>query len=124
MLNLRASINVIPYSIYASLNLGLLEETRIIIQLADWSNVYPRGVMEDVLVQVNKLVFPTDFYVLDMEDEASYNSTPILLSRPFLKTARAMINVYEGILTMQFDGEIIKFNLFEAMRYSGIKKMS
>ena len=70
-------------------------------------------------MQVNELVFLTDFYVLDMEDETSYNPTPILLGRPFLKTDRAMINVHEGILTMEFDGEIIKFNLFQAMRYPG-----
>ena len=89
----------------------------MIIQLADQSNVYPRDVVEDVLVQVNELVFPADFYVLDIENEASYNPTPILLGRPFLKTTWAMINVHEGILTMEFDGEIIKFNLFKAMRY-------
>ena len=51
-----------------------------------------------------------------MEDEASYNPTPILLGRPFLKTARAMINVHDGVLTMEFDGEVVKFNLFEAMK--------
>ena len=71
------------------------------------------------MVQVNELVFSADFYVLDMEDEASYNPTPILLGRPFLKIARAMINVHKGILTMEFDGEIIKFNLFGAMMYPG-----
>ena len=54
---------------------------------------------------------------MDMEDEASYNPTPILLGRPFLKTARAMINVHDGVLTMEFDGEVIKFNLFEAMKH-------
>ena len=73
--------------------------------------------MEDVLVQVNELVFPADFYILDIEDKASHNPTPILLSRPFLKTARAMINMHEGVLTMEFDGEMIKFNLFKAMKY-------
>ena len=57
MLDLGASINVMPYSIYASLNLGPLEETGVIIELADRSNTYPRGVIEDVLVQVNELVF-------------------------------------------------------------------
>ena len=66
---------------------------------------------------VNELVFPTDFYVLDMEDETSYNPTPILLGRPFLKTAQAMINGHERVLTMELDGEIIKFNLFEALKY-------
>ena len=67
MLDLGASINVMPYSIYASLNLGPLEETGVIIQLANRSNTYPRRVIEDVLVQVNELVFPTDFYVIDMK---------------------------------------------------------
>ena len=117
MLDLGASINVMPYSIFSSLNLGPLEETRVVIQLADRSNVCPRGVVEDVLVQVNEFAFQADFYILDMEDEASYNLTPILLGWPFLKIARAMMNVHDGALTMEFDGEVVKFNLFEAMKY-------
>ncbi|KAH9792667.1 hypothetical protein KPL71_004223 [Citrus sinensis] len=96
---------------------GPMEETGIIIQLADRSNAYPKGVMEDVLVQVNELVFPADFYILEMEDELSPNPTPILLGRPFLKTARTKIDVHDGTLTMEFDGEVIRFNIFEAMRY-------
>ncbi|KAH9768606.1 hypothetical protein KPL71_011668 [Citrus sinensis] len=96
---------------------GPMEETGIIIQLADRSNAYPKGVMEDVLVQVNELVFPADFYILKMEDELSPNPTLILLGRPFLKTARTKIDVHDGTLTMEFDGEVIRFNIFEAMRY-------
>ncbi|KAH9686136.1 hypothetical protein KPL70_014249 [Citrus sinensis] len=96
---------------------GPMEETGIIIQLADRSNAYPKGVMEDVLVQVNELVFPADFYILEMEDELSPNPTPILLGRPFLKIARTKIDVHDGTLTMEFDGEVIRFNIFEAMRY-------
>ncbi|XP_052621584.1 uncharacterized protein LOC128127199 [Lactuca sativa] len=64
MLYLGASINVIPYSVFQSLNVGPLEETGVIIQLADKSSVSPRGVLEDVLVQVNQLVFPMDFMSL------------------------------------------------------------
>ena len=119
MLDMGASINVMSHSIYASLNLGPLEETGVIIQLVDRSNVYPRSVVDDVLVQVYELVFPTNFYVQDMEGKASYNLKPILLGRPFLKTVQAMVNVHEGILTMEFASEIIKFNLFEAIRYPG-----
>ena len=52
-----------------------------------------------------------------MEDEASPNPTPIILGRPFFKTGQAMINVHDGVLTIEFDGEVIKFNIFEAMRY-------
>ncbi|XP_071901075.1 uncharacterized protein [Coffea arabica] len=66
MLDLGASINVMPKTIYVSLNLSPLKETGIIIQLADRTNAYPDGVIEDVLVQVNNLVFPADFYILDM----------------------------------------------------------
>ena len=117
MLDLGASINVMPYSIYSSLNLGPLEETGVVIQLADRSNIYPRGVVEDVLVQVDELVFLADFYIIDMEYEASYNPTPIVLGRPFLKTTRAMINVHDGVLTMEFDSEVVKFNLFESMKH-------
>ena len=63
--------------------------------------------VKDVLVQVNELVFSADFYVLNMEDEASPNPTPIFLGRPFLKTTWAKINVHDGIVTMEFDGEVI-----------------
>ncbi|XP_027171986.1 uncharacterized protein LOC113771612 [Coffea eugenioides] len=117
MLDLGASINVMPKAIYASLNLGPLKETGIIIQLADRTNAYPDGVIEDVLVQVNNLVFPADFYILDMGDERSPNPSPILLGRPFLSTARTKIDVSKGTLTMEFDGEIVHFSIFEAMKY-------
>ena len=115
MLDLGASINVMPYSVFTSLHLDNLKETGVVIQLADRSNAYPRGVLEDVLVQVNELVFPADFYVLDMKDEDAANPTPLLLGRPFMKTTRAKIDVFNGTLTMEFDGEVVRFNIFEAM---------
>ncbi|KAM1019200.1 hypothetical protein ACFX2C_040740 [Malus domestica] len=82
MLDLGASINVMPYSIYASMNLGELKNDGVIIQLADRSNAYPKGVLEDVLVQVDNLIFPADFYVLEMEDSPNVTPLPILLGRP------------------------------------------
>ena len=105
MLDLGDSINVMPYSIYVSLKLGPLNKTGIVIQLADRSIAYPKGVVEDVLVQVNDLLFLADFYVLDMEN--GDQTTPILLGRPFLKTSKTKIDVHSGTLTMEFDGEII-----------------
>ena len=68
MLDLGTSINVLPYSIYVSLKLGPLNKTGVVIQLVDRFISYIKGVVEDVLVQVNDLVFPADFYVLDMEN--------------------------------------------------------
>ncbi|CAN6557463.1 unnamed protein product [Malus baccata var. baccata] len=117
MLDLGASINVMPYSIYASMNLGELKNDGVIIQLADRSNAYPKGVSEDVLVQVGNLIFPADFYVLDMEDSPHSTPLPILLGRPFMKTARTKIDVFKGTLTMEFDGEVIDFNLSESIKF-------
>ncbi|KAM2523466.1 hypothetical protein PS1_030284 [Malus domestica] len=117
MLDLGASINVMPYSIYASMNLGALKNDGVIIQLADRSNAYPKGVLEDVLVQVNHLVFPADFYVLEMDESDHAPSLPILLGRPFMKTARTKIDVYSGTLSMEFDGEVVNFNLSDSIKY-------
>ncbi|CAN6711735.1 unnamed protein product [Malus baccata var. baccata] len=69
------------------------------------------------VVKVNHLIFLADFYILDMEDSAHSTSLPILLGRPFMKTARTKIDVFKGTLMMEFDGEIIDFNISETMRY-------
>ncbi|CAN6686362.1 unnamed protein product [Malus baccata var. baccata] len=97
--------------------LGELKNDGMIIQLADRSNAYPKGVLEEVLVQVNNLIFPADFYVLDMEDSAHPTPLPFLLGRPFMKITRTKIDVFKGTLTMEFDGEIIDFNISEAIKY-------
>ncbi|XP_071918995.1 uncharacterized protein [Coffea arabica] len=91
LLDLGASINVMPKSMYVSLNLGPLKEIEIIIQLADRTNAYPDGLVEDVLVKVNELVCPADFYILDMDDDHSPDPLPLLLGRPFFSTAQTKI---------------------------------
>ncbi|KAM1151945.1 hypothetical protein EV1_034264 [Malus domestica] len=115
MLDLGASINVMPYSIYASMNLGKLKNDGVIIQLADRSNAYPKGVVEDVLVQVNHLIFPADFYVLEMDESDHTPSLPILLGRPFMKTAQTKIDVAKGEVTMAFGGDMICFKISESI---------
>ena len=116
MLDLGASINVMPHSVYESLKLGPLKQTGIIIQLVDQSNAYPDGVVEDVLVKVNNLIFPVDFYILYMDDSASSAPSPILLGRSLLKTAKTKIDVDKGILTMEFDGETTEFDVFKEIK--------
>ena len=113
MLDLGASINVMPHFVYASLKLGPLKQIEVIIQLADRSNAYPKGVVEDVLVKINNLIFSADFYILHMEDDASLNSSPILLGRPFLKTSKTKIDIDKGTFTMEFDGKLTKFDIFK-----------
>ncbi|XP_057785259.1 uncharacterized protein LOC131002809 [Salvia miltiorrhiza] len=87
MLDLGASINVMPLSMYQDLEIGPLKPTRVVIQLADRSSVYPEGILEDVLVKVEELIFPADFYILDM-GKSKARDPVILLGRPFLKTCQ------------------------------------
>ncbi|RDX90769.1 hypothetical protein CR513_27332, partial [Mucuna pruriens] len=93
MLDLGASINVMPSSVYKALNFGDLEPTRMTIQLANRSVVQPLGILEDVLVQVNDLIFPADFCVLDMEDKTLGKGSALILGCPFLMTAQTKIDV-------------------------------
>ena len=79
-----------PLSIFRRLGLGEARPTTVTLQLADRSLKYPRGVIEDVLVKVDIFIFPTDFIVLDMEED---KEIPIIFGRPFLTTGRAMINI-------------------------------
>jgi hypothetical protein len=116
MLDLGASINILPYSLYKSLGLGPLHETGIVVQLTDRSIVYPKGVVEDVLVMVDKLIFPADFFVIDMDNDM--HVAPILLGRPFLITAKTKIDLVSGgALTMEFDGEKPEYNIYDAMKH-------
>ena len=92
-----------------------MHETGIVVQHAYRSSVYPNGVVEDVLVMVDNLIFPTDFFVLDMEHDM--HVAPILLGRSFLKTARTKINYVSGTLTIEFDGDMVEFNIYDAMKH-------
>jgi len=117
--DLGASISVMPKHVYDSLSLEPLNKTSIVIQLADRSFVYPLGVIEDVLVKIDSLVIPCDFYILDMEHDScdSSNNTPILFGRPFLKTANAKIDCGKDTLSMEVGDEKIEFNFHDAMTY-------
>lgn len=91
MLDLGALINVMPLTMCDELKIGLLKPSRAVIQLADKSNVYPKGVVEDVLVKVQDLIFPAYFHVCNMWSVA-VKKPLMLLGRPFLKTTRTLIN--------------------------------
>ncbi|CAM8895397.1 unnamed protein product [Rhodiola kirilowii] len=117
MLDLGASITVLPFSIYSCLRIGPLKPTSLTIQLADRSCKQPEGKIEDVLVQVGELVFPADFYVLKMENGGPTDHAPILLGRPFLKTSKMKIDCGSGMLSMEVEGETFSFNIFRAKKH-------
>ncbi|XP_027347997.1 uncharacterized protein LOC113859415 [Abrus precatorius] len=96
--DLGASINLMPYSVFKKLGLGEPRPTRMSIQLADRSIKYPRGIIEDVLVKVDKFIFSVDFVILDMDEDTN---VPLILGRPFLATAGAIIDVRDGKLILR-----------------------
>ena len=99
LLDLGASVNLLPYLVYEQLGLGELKPTSIILQLADQSMIVPKGVVEDVLVQVDKFYFPVDFNILDIYPVSNANSQIfVILGRPFLETSNALINCRSGVL--------------------------
>ena len=112
--DLGANINLTPLSIFKRLGLGEARPTTVTLQLADRSLKHPRGVVEVVLVKVDKFIFPADFIVLDMEED---KEIPIILGRPFLATGRAMIDVQRGELKLRVHEDEVKFNVFEAVRH-------
>ncbi|KAJ9547607.1 hypothetical protein OSB04_020150 [Centaurea solstitialis] len=115
LVELGASINLMPLSFYQKLGLGYLKDTRMTIQLADRSTKYPVGIAKDVLVQVDKFFFPADFVILDIKDEVK---VPLILGRPFLNTAQAVINVAERQLSLGIGEDRITFSIDQGMSYA------
>lgn len=84
------------------------------LTLAYQSITFPYGVLEDVLVRVDGLVFPPDFIILDMPEDSD---TPLLLGRPVIETSKSLINVELGELILRFNDEKFIFNVFEVMKH-------
>ncbi|GJT93791.1 reverse transcriptase domain-containing protein, partial [Tanacetum coccineum] len=119
--DLGASINLMPLSIWKKLSLPELTPTRMTLELADRSITYPKGLAEDVFVKVGKFHFPTDFVVVDFEADPRM---PLILGRSFLRTGRALIDVYGKEITLQVNSEAVTFNLDQTTRYSSTNDKS
>ncbi|XP_048227288.1 uncharacterized protein LOC125369312 [Ricinus communis] len=113
--DLEAEINVMPYSLFVKLGMGETKPTRMSIQLVDRSVKYPRGIVENVLLKVNKFIFPVDFVILNMDSESS---VPLILGRPFLATSKAMIDVCDGKIKLRVGDETITFDLHNLISQS------
>ncbi|GJY33320.1 reverse transcriptase domain-containing protein [Tanacetum coccineum] len=113
--DLGASINLMPLSVWKKLSLPELTSTRMTLELADRSITRPKGVAEDVFVKVGKFHYPADFVVVDYDADPR---VPLILGRPFLRTARALIDVYGEEITLRFNDEAITFKVGQTSRYS------
>ncbi|GKB01681.1 DNA-directed DNA polymerase, partial [Tanacetum coccineum] len=96
--DLGASVSFMPLSTYLNLGLGELAHTKLIVELADMTVKYPKGIAENVLVGIGKFVFPVDFIILDMPKDVK---VPLIPGRPFLSTAHAKIDVFKRKITLR-----------------------
>ncbi|GJU28726.1 reverse transcriptase domain-containing protein [Tanacetum coccineum] len=110
LVNLGASVSVMPLLTYLNLGLGELAHTKLTVELADRIVKYPKGIAENVLVGIGKFTFPVDFIILDMPEDIK---VPLILGRPFLSTDRAKIDVYKRKITLRVGEERIIFTSVE-----------
>nr|GFB83615.1 reverse transcriptase domain-containing protein [Tanacetum cinerariifolium] len=113
--DLGASINLRPLSIWKKLSLPKLTPTRMTPELADRSITRPKGVAKDVFVKGRMFHFSTDFVVVNFQVDPR---VPLILRRSFLRTGRALIDLYGEEITLQVNDEAVTFNLNQTTRYS------
>ncbi|XP_057248189.1 uncharacterized protein LOC125493537 [Beta vulgaris subsp. vulgaris] len=110
--DLGASVSLMPLSFCKKLQMGEPKPTRISLHLADRTVKYPLGILEDVPLRVGKFFIPCDFVVMEMEEDAQ---VPIILGRPFLATAGAIIDMKNGKITFEVGTEKMEYNLTNPM---------
>ncbi|GKE45319.1 RNA-directed DNA polymerase, eukaryota [Tanacetum coccineum] len=106
LVDLGASMIVIPLSTYTNFGLGILSHTRLTMELADRTIKQPRGIAENVLVRIGKFIFPIDFIILDIPED---NDVPLILGRPFLSNAHSKIDVFKRKITLRVEEEKLVF---------------
>ncbi|GJW45918.1 reverse transcriptase domain-containing protein [Tanacetum coccineum] len=113
--DLGASINLMPLSIWKELSLPALTKTRMILELANRMISTPTGIAEDVFVKVGTFFFPTDFVVVDYVADPR---VPLILGRPFLRTARALIDIHGEQITLRHDDQSVTFKVGDTKTFS------
>ncbi|GKA62201.1 reverse transcriptase domain-containing protein [Tanacetum coccineum] len=113
--DLGASINLMPYSLYAKLSLENLKPTKMSVRLADRSFQYPVGIAKNMLIEVGKFTFPADFVILEMKEDSKVS---LILGRPFLHTDDAVIRVKQKQLNLGVGTERMIFNIDSTMKRS------
>ncbi|KAK9928983.1 hypothetical protein M0R45_026094 [Rubus argutus] len=114
LMDMGTSINIMPLATFRKLVIGSLQPTSISVQLADGTFRMPLGIVEDVLVRVDKFILPADFVILDMDEDPKIESgLPIILGSPFMATAGAKINVQKGTVKLKVLGEKVKLQVLQ-----------
>jgi hypothetical protein len=117
LLDLRASNNLLSFTVYQQMGLGDLKPTSMTLQLADRSVRTPKGMVEDVLIKIVNFYYHVDFIILDLEPTLHPdNGIPIIMGRPFLTTANTLINYRNGRMKITFGSMTAELNIFNVMQ--------
>jgi len=113
MCDIGSSVSLLALSLLKRIGIGDLKPTKMTLQFADHSIIYPARILEDIPIKVGKIYIPTDFVVVDIQDDSEI---PILLGRPFLATASAIINVKYGNIVFHVGDEKVEFEIAKLMK--------
>ncbi|GJX55653.1 protein kinase-like domain, concanavalin A-like lectin/glucanase domain protein [Tanacetum coccineum] len=106
--DLGASISIIPFSMYKRLGIGKLEPINMLIEMADNTKCTPKGIVKNLLIKIDKFIFPVDFVILDMVEDIRM---PIILGRPLLATAHAQVDIFRKAISLEVGSEKMIFKM-------------
>ena len=119
LVDLGASINLLPLSMCWKIGNLKVAPTQMTLQLADRSIIRPYGVVEDVLVKVRQFTFPMDFVIIDIKEDSDI---PLILGRPFMLTAKCVVDIGNGNVEISVEDHKATFNLFEVIKHPSDSK--
>ena len=111
--NLGASVSFLPLSLFKRIGIGELKPSKLILKLAERSTIQIVGFVEDIPVKIEGIYIPADFVVVDIPEDSD---VPIILGRPFLATAGAIVDVKNGRIVFQVSDEMVGFELENVMK--------
>ncbi|GKC78099.1 zinc knuckle CX2CX4HX4C containing protein [Tanacetum coccineum] len=106
--DLGASISIMPFSMYKHLGIGKLTPINMLIEMADNTKCTPKGIVKNLLIKINKFIFPVDFVILDMVEDIRM---PIILGRPLLATAHAQVDIFRKTISLEVGSEKVIFKM-------------
>ncbi|GKC21387.1 zinc knuckle CX2CX4HX4C containing protein, partial [Tanacetum coccineum] len=121
--DLGASISIMPLSIYKRLGIGKLKPINMVIEMADNTKCTPKGIVENLLIKIDKFVFPVDFVILDIVEDFRM---PIILGRPLLATAHAKVDIFRKSISLEVGNEKVIFKMrssFTTMIFESVRSI-
>ncbi|GJZ84683.1 zinc knuckle CX2CX4HX4C containing protein [Tanacetum coccineum] len=106
--DLGASISIMPFSMYKRLGMGKLEPINMVIEMADNTKSIPKGIVKNLLIRIDKFIFPIDFVILDIIEDYRM---PIILGRPLIATTHAKVDIYRKSISLEVGNEKVIFKM-------------